>query len=355
MTQPFPFYAGQRSDKTFSRGNVLSPLPVKTQIPPTQSDDSVISKTDSYLELGGYGGLVFQSQMMWTHFLLGLIVFLLLYSAGGGISGLYHAMYKEELIDGQWVNKIQYMELLAGSMMYLAGPLLWTLPLRAIYQTRKALSQVLPFRFHRQRREVMMSRWNRKTQQTEIRFFPWESVCAMVGEGSAVGAGAVMSGGNLLIAANDEDEPGYFWSSKQIGAQDLIHATAKWEMIRRFMEDGPQAIGKPQLVTFQGMIEEYCQQKQIAVQDFPNGIRWWWYLNGRLIGLWRINRARKRQSRLVDSFPEVAEWSQPLPESEWAQPSRELQAMNHILTENEYAQGLTILNVGDLREKYGSP
>jgi hypothetical protein len=175
----------------------------------------------------------------------------------------------------------------------------------------------------------------------------------MVGEGTAAGAGMVMSGGNLLIAGNNTEKPGYFWSAKQIGAIDRIHATAKWEMIRRFMEDGPQTIGEPQPLTFQGMVEQYCQEKKIAVTDFPGEVRWWWYLNGRLLGIWRINHEQKLMSKRAQTFPEVAEWSQPLPESEWAKPSAALESLNRQLEQNEYARGLTILNVGDLREKYG--
>jgi hypothetical protein len=58
-------------------------------------------------------------------------------------------------------------------------------------------------------------------------------------------------------------------------------------------------------------------------------------------------------SKRAQTFPEVAEWSQPLPESEWAKPSAALESLNRQLEQNEYARGLTILNVGDLREKYG--
>ncbi|MGY2572305.1 hypothetical protein [Vibrio sp. C8] len=41
------------------------------------------------------------------------------------------------------------------------------------------LSQTIPCRFHRQRREVLFSRWNKDLKKTETRAVPWEEVCVM--------------------------------------------------------------------------------------------------------------------------------------------------------------------------------
>ncbi|WP_415846701.1 hypothetical protein, partial [Vibrio aerogenes] len=79
--------------------------------------------------------------------------------------------------------------------------------------THRDLARALPIRFHRQRREVMMSRWNKRKQRTEIKFFPWESVCAMAGEGTAVAPNMVMREGSLFIGAYDDVASGYFWAS----------------------------------------------------------------------------------------------------------------------------------------------
>ncbi|MDD1796444.1 hypothetical protein LRP50_25345, partial [Enterovibrio sp. ZSDZ42] len=68
----FPFFAGQLTDKTFGSSLVLSPVPVHTNIPPSDTHDILVEKTDSYIEVGGEGGMIFQTQQMWLLFLMSL-------------------------------------------------------------------------------------------------------------------------------------------------------------------------------------------------------------------------------------------------------------------------------------------
>ncbi|MGY2572299.1 hypothetical protein [Vibrio sp. C8] len=84
----FPFVAGQRTDKLFGSSHVLSPLPIKTLLPRAKQCDQLIKKNDHYIDLGGAGGMILQTQMMWIAFLIGLFSFAWFYSTFGGFYGV---------------------------------------------------------------------------------------------------------------------------------------------------------------------------------------------------------------------------------------------------------------------------
>ena len=355
INNSFPFFAGQRTDKAFGSSSVLSPLPIKTMVPKVKSCDILVSKTDAYIELGGAGGMIFQSQMLWFGLLIGFFIFFLpLYIMFDGFTGLYLGAYKEVLVNGEWVQQFRTYDFVMSLLALLTpfGGGLFIL-FKGVQSTRRKLSRTLPFRFHRQRREVMMSRWNEETKQTEIKMFPWEDICAMVGQGSAMSTGGIISSASLLIAANDNEDYGHFWSSIQTGAMNKIHAAGMWEMIRSFMEDGPDSIGEPSPLTLEELIEQHCASRDMKVEEFTTATKVWWYLNGTMLGIWRINHETQKMKQNANTFTEVTQWSQPLPKAQWAKPSEALQYYNKMLAENEYSQGQTIFSIGDIREKYG--
>jgi hypothetical protein len=355
INNTFPFFAGQRTDKAFGSSSVLSPLPIKTMVPKVKSCDILVNKTDAYIELGGAGGMIFQTQAMWMIFLIGFFIgFLPLYIAFDGFTGLYLDSYKDVLVNGEWVVQFQSVDFFLKLFGILApfGGILFIL-FKGVQSTHRKLNRTLPFRFHRQRRAVMMSRWNEETKQTEIKMFPWEEICAMVGQGSAMSTGGIISSASLVIAANDSEDYGHFWSSMQTGAMNKIHAAGMWEMIRSFMEEGPEAIGEPSPLTLEGLIEQHCASRDMKVEDFTTATKVWWYLNGTMLGIWRINYETQKMKQNADTFTEVTEWSRPLPKAQWAKPSDALQYYNNMLAENEYAKGQTIFSIGDIRQKYG--
>ncbi|WP_261887330.1 hypothetical protein [Vibrio aerogenes] len=349
----FPYFAGQQTEKNLGRNTVLAPLPVKTRLKPAETDAVLTAKTESYIELGSYGGLILQTQMLLINFLVSFIAFLYIYTDLGGISGVVGRSYERVFINGQWVSELSYFLVFMGIGLLSLGPLSFGPAFLAMIHTHRDLARALPIRFHRQRREVMMSRWNKRKQQTEIKFFPWESVCAMAGEGTAVAPNMVMREGSLFIGAYDDVASGYFWASMRISALDRTHAAMKWEMIRSFMEEGPKAIGESQPVTMEGMVQQYCDEQGIKRKHFPDHIKNWWYLSGRMVAIWRMNWVIRKLQKKAEKFPQVAEWSKPLPKEEWAKPSEALNFFNHKLAENEYQRGKTILTVNDLRETYG--
>ncbi|MFQ2165771.1 hypothetical protein ACK33D_13635 [Aeromonas hydrophila] len=361
-----PFFAGQHRQERFGARTVFSPLPVMTNVPPVRRTDWLTKKCPHYIELGEAGGSLFQTQILYSVWVLGLLIFAGMFwgppgngmSNGQGWAGVWTGLYEEVWIGAnQWAMEFSWENLL-GTIL-----LLGTMPGLALFLTVKILREhqqqlrrVLPFRFHRQRREVMLSRWDKRTKRTEVRIFPWEEMCAMVGEGSAVSVSGVMTMASLFFGINSDERPGHFWSGMNVGTLSKEVGAGEWEMIRRYMEEGPEAIDEPAPVTFDGMIEEFCREQKIPRSAFSPLCRLWWELNGTRFGILRINIQSRLQQRFAEryfvSHPELAAWSEPLPPEQWAKPSERLTRCNQLLAE-QYAQGRNIFTVGDVRELLG--
>ncbi|MGD8113227.1 hypothetical protein, partial [Vibrio sp. TRT 17S01] len=158
-SNPFPFVAGQRTDKAFASSYVLSPFPIKTLLPKPRQCDQLVKKTKQYIDLGGASGMIFQTQLMWVSFLIVFFVFIFSYIAFGGFSGMYELSFKEELVNGQWAKKLNLFDFFSA-LFVMFVPLLVNIliNLKIAQSARETLSQSLPCRFHRQRREVLFSR-----------------------------------------------------------------------------------------------------------------------------------------------------------------------------------------------------
>jgi len=352
-SKQFPFVAGQRTDKLYGSSHVLSPLPIKTILPKSRQCDQLVNKTQHYIDVGGAGGMIFQTQIMWMYFLVGFISFAFLYFSMDGFSGMYESSFKEVLINEKWVRKFQPFDFFMA-IFFSPLPLLVILFInyKISKSTRETLSQSLPCRFHRQRREVLFSRWDSELKEIETRIVPWEKVCAMVGQSSGVTTGGVISSASLTIAANDEENYGNFWSALQIGAVDKFHAASIWETIRTFMEDGADHICDPSPLTLEGVIDEHCQANNITRAELSGATRFWWYINGTMLGIWRTNYEMSKVNQRAENYTDIAAWSEALPEREWQKPSEQLNYVNEMLARNEYAQGYTILSIGDACSRY---
>ncbi|MDA0150463.1 DUF6708 domain-containing protein [Vibrio sp. LaRot3] len=351
----FPFFAGEKTPKEFSHAMVLSPFPIRTGIKKNNYCEQLLSKNNNYIEIGGVAGLIFQTQIVWLMFLISfVIVFIPVYIMLGGITSMYELAYETKFINGIPNRTFSYFEF-GNALFALFGPLIATLAIifLVIKNTNKSLLRTIPFRFNRQRREVMFSKWNKAKKQTQVKFFKWEDICAMVGQGSAVTTVGVISSSALVIAADDNSKYGNFWSSMTLNAINKIDATSTWEMIRSYMEEGEEAVPEPEPLTYAHLLKQHCEANNISPSEVTGGTKLWWYLNGTMLGIWRTNRLMKKMTVHAESFPEVVEWSKPLPKSKWAKPSEELEFYNRIISQNEYAKGHTILSIGNVREKYG--
>jgi len=351
----FPFFAGEQTPKEFSHAMVLSPLPIRTGIKKSSYCGQLLSKNNNYIEIGGSAGLIFQTQIVWLMFLVSFgVIFIPSYIFFGGLTSIVEGSYKLESINGSIEYVFNHFDF-AMAMITVFGPLIATSTIifLALKDTDKSLLRTIPFRFNRQRREVMFSKWNKAKKQTQIKFFKWEDICAMVGQGSAVTTVGVMSSSALVIAADDNSKYGNFWSSMTLNAINKIDATSTWEMIRSYMEEGEEAVPEPEPLTYAHLLKQHCEANNISPSEVTGGTKLWWYLNGTMLGIWRTNRLMKKMTVHTESFPEVVEWSKPLPKSEWAKPSEELEFYNRIISQNEYAKGHTVLSIGNVREKYG--
>ncbi|WP_337959785.1 DUF6708 domain-containing protein [Photobacterium damselae] len=194
------------------------------------------------------------------------------------------------------------------------------------------LRRQLPLRFHRQRREVMFSRWNKKTRKIETKVVPWEEVIAFVNCNKLYLGAGVMAQSVLVIGANDETQENTSWASIALSSISPLMVAKHWEMIRRFMEEGSDAIGQPKPTTFKGLMEEYCLERDIPLEQFPAYIRFWWEINFTRLGLLATRYRMWRCYKHPRKHAEFEAWSQPIPESEWVKPSKELIQLNERLT-----------------------
>ncbi|MGD8113165.1 hypothetical protein, partial [Vibrio sp. TRT 17S01] len=158
-SNPFPFVAGQRTDKAFASSYVLSPFPIKTMLPKSRQCDQLVNKTQHYIDIGGAGGMIFQTQIMWMLFLMGFSLFSFSYILFDGFSGIYESSFRELLIENKWETQFQLFDF-AFAIFFIFVPLLMALVInyKISKSARETLSQSLPCRFHRQRREVLFSR-----------------------------------------------------------------------------------------------------------------------------------------------------------------------------------------------------
>lgn len=349
----FPFVAGKRTDEALGSSHVISPLPIPTSVPHVKRCDQLVEKANHYIDFGGAGGMILQTQIMWMLFILGFGLSFFSYLVFGGFSGIYESSFKEILIENNW-NKQFHLFSFVFVTLFVFIPLLSALFInyKISQSARNTLSQSLPCRFHRQRREVLFSRWNDELKQIETRIVPWEKVCAMVGQSSGVTTSGVISSASLIIAANDEENYGNFWSALQIGAVDKFHAASIWEMIRTFMDEGADHICEPSPLTLEGLIEEHCQANNIDKEQFSGATRFWWYINGTMLGIWRTNYEMSKVKQRTENYKDIEAWSEALPESEWQKPSAQLNYVNDMLARNEYAQGHTIFSIGDACSHY---
>ncbi|WP_275918901.1 hypothetical protein [Aeromonas sp. 2HA2] len=222
-----PFFAGQYRQERFGARTVFSPLPVMTNVPPVRRTDWLTKKHSHYIELGGAGGSLFQTQILYMYWIMGLVVFAAFFwgppgsglSNGLGWAGVWAGNYQEVWVGhNQWVMEFSWMNLLGAVLGLGMGPgLALLITVKMLWEHQQQLRRVLPFRFHRQRREMMLSRWDKRTKRTEVRIFPWEEMCAMVGEGSAVSVSGVMTMASLFFGINSDERPGHFWSGMNVG------------------------------------------------------------------------------------------------------------------------------------------
>jgi hypothetical protein len=285
---------GTTKNRLFSRNDDLAPLPLPTGQKPSDVLNTIWQKNDVFLDVGNYtvGSTV---MVMWPT----LMLFLFL---AFGFRNISPDLSFFILIGGGIIIGIPSMILVQG--------LLRPVP--------------LPIRFNRQRREVCVPR-----EGGEYWIVPWESVTAAATQHSSISQAGKATMGLLVIGFENPDPQAeeakkYFSLSFNCGGGTT--AMALWECTRSYMEIGPDAVPDSRV----GIAPYEETQIGSIITDLRKGdllnVLWGIFCTT-ILGTYL---AEKLQNLKLSSppdllYPDIIEWSKPLPPEQWAKRSPELE------------------------------
>ncbi|VVP55338.1 hypothetical protein PS903_05566 [Pseudomonas fluorescens] len=287
--------AGTTKKRLLSRNDYLAPLPIPTGEKPLDVLNTIWRKNEVFLDIGSYsvGSAV---MVMWPT----LMMFLAISFFTRNLDPDYS---QGVLILGAIIVGVPILILIQG--LFREVP--------------------LPIRFNRQRREVCVPR-----EDGEYWIVPWESVTAIATQQSSVSQGGKVSMGLLVIGFDNpdpqaKDDNRHFSLGFNCGGGTT--AMALWECMRSYMEIGPEAVPESRV----GIAPYEETQIGSIITDLRKGD-----LIGVLWGIFCITilgtyLAEKVQDLKLSHppdlpFPDIIEWSKPLPPDQWAQRSPELEA-----------------------------
>jgi hypothetical protein len=284
--------AGTTKKRLLSRNDYLAPLPLPTGEKPQDVLNTIWRKNEVFLDVGNYsiGSAV---MVMWPS----LMVFLLM----GYITPEPGMIWIAALI----IIGIPSMILIHG--LFREVP--------------------LPVRFNRQRREVCVPR-----DDGEYWIVPWESVTAAATQQSSVSQAGRASMGLLIIGFENpdpqarEDNKHY---SLGFNCGGGTTAMALWECMRSYMEVGPEAAPEAAALNSGANLRYYIDYLNDKAKERG------WFLTvlwEGIFGIFIFNAPlatylqRKKLYPPPDlSYPDIIEWSKPLPPEQWAKRSPELE------------------------------
>ncbi|ABI55398.1 hypothetical protein ACN2MM_00665 [Alkalilimnicola ehrlichii MLHE-1] len=197
-------------------------------------------------------------------------------------------------------------------------------------------------------------------QQRQTVLVPWEDVIAVCGFNPSLSAGAVTGfGWNFALMPPDPERPGYTLPGAGIivGVGGLPGALAQWEYIRRFMEEGPEAITSSAREWGLEWYDAYVAREKAECERTHDKARWrrfrreqWW--NHARFAHWYTEYRMKHV--LPKAVPKgwLAGWSRPLPRDQWARPSRELTELGEKLRQ-AYQRGEKFIEMGNIEKRFG--
>ncbi|MGY3176490.1 hypothetical protein ACVWYU_005919 [Pseudomonas sp. TE12234] len=292
--------AGTTKKRLLSRNDYLAPLPIPTGRKPSDVLNVIWRKNEVFLDVGNYsiGSAV---MVLWP----GVMLFL---SLAYGLRNISPELSTFTLIGGGVITGIPAIFIIQG--LFREVP--------------------LPVRFNRQRREVCVPR-----DDGEYWIVPWETVTAAATQQSSVSqAGRAMMG--LLIIGFENPDPQASEDNKHyslgFNCGGGTTAMALWECMRSYMEIGPEAV-EDQTARFdwsKGIWATYLDDlvKAAKLRGWPLTLLWEGFcgifiFNTLLIDVlerWKLNPPPDL------SYPDIIEWSKPLPPEQWAKRSPELEA-----------------------------
>ncbi|KPX22814.1 hypothetical protein ALQ08_01401 [Pseudomonas syringae pv. delphinii] len=281
--------AGNRQKKLFSQNDYLAPLPLPTGQQPVDSLNIIWRKNEAYIDIGCY-------------------------SVGSAVMVI-------------WPMMIMFLSLAYGlndiDLLWLGGIITGIPTLMLIHGLFRPTPP--PVRFNRQRREVCVPRDN-----GEYWIVPWESVTAAATQCSSIGQAGRVTTGLLFIGFENPDPEAsednkHFSMGFNCGGGET--AMALWECVRSYMEIGPEAVSESRIGA---MPYEKTQIGSIVtslrkgdVFDVLHGL---FFIT--ILGTYLAEKLQNlKLSPPPDlEYPDIIEWSKPLPREQWATPSPELLA-----------------------------
>jgi len=282
--------AGTTKKRLLSRNDYLAPLPLPTGEKPQDVLNTIWRKNGVFIDIGNYsiGSAV---MVMWPS----LMVFLLM----GYITP------EPGMI---WIGALIIIGI--PSMILIHG-LFREVP--------------LPVRFNRQRREVCVPR-----DDGEYWIVPWETVTAAATQQSSVSQAGRATMGLLIIGFENpdpqarEDNKHY---SLGFNCGGGTTAMALWECVRSYMEVGPQAVPESRV----GIAPYEETQIGSIITDLRKGNLlgvFWGVFCITILGTYLAEKLQNLKLSYPPDlpYPDIAEWSKPLPPEQWAKRSPELEA-----------------------------
>ncbi|POA34507.1 MULTISPECIES: DUF6708 domain-containing protein [unclassified Pseudomonas] len=286
--------AGTTKKRMLSRNDYLAPLPIPTGRKPSDVLNTIWRKNEVFLDIGSYsiGSAV---MVLWPMVMLFL-----------GMAYIFKDF--DALVLGACIMAIPIFLLIKG--LFREVP--------------------LPVRFNRQRREVCVPRDN-----GEYWIVPWESVTAAATQQSSVSQAGRATMGLLIIGFENPDPQAkednkHFSLGFNCGGGTT--AMALWECMRSYMEVGPEAVedqtarfdrSKGIWATYLDDLIKAAKLRGWFVTALWEGFCGLFIFNTLLIDVlerWKLNPP------LDLPYPDIIEWSKPLPPEQWAKRSPELDA-----------------------------
>ncbi|MHC8375144.1 hypothetical protein ACYZT3_03465 [Pseudomonas sp. MDT1-16] len=291
--------AGTTKKRTFLRNDYLAPLPIPTGENPLDVLNTIWRKNEVFLDIGRYsiGSAV---MVMWPM----VVLFL-------GMGYIFND--PDALILGACIMGIPIFLLIQG--LFREVP--------------------LSVRFNRQRREVCVPR------DGEYWIVPWETVTAAATQHSSVSQAGKATMGLLIIGFENPDplaKEDHKHFSLGFNCGGGTTAMALWECMRSYMEIGPQVLpitndfegGREKLrgrSVFWGICCEYVDgiRQYLVAQEVGKAL--WLVIAAVLLGapLAMMLEAWKLSPPPDFPYPDIIEWSKPLPPEQWAKRSPELE------------------------------
>ena len=290
--------AGSTKKRLLSRNDYLAPLPIPTGEKPQDVLNIIWRKNGVFIDIGNYsiGSAV---MVMWPTLMVFLAISFFTRNLDPDLS-------QGILILGAVILGIPILILIHG--LFREVP--------------------LPVRFNRQRREVCIPR-----DDGEYWIVPWETVTAAATQQSSVSQAGRATMGLLIIGfENPDPQAGEDNKHYSLGFNcgGGTTAMALWECMRSYMEIGPEAAPEAAALNSGANLRYYIDYLNDKAKERG------WFLTllwEGVFGVFIFNAPlatylqRKKLYPPPDLlYPEIIEWSKPLPPEQWAKRSPELEA-----------------------------